>query len=75
MYDEFTLNSDTTLGAQCVEVIEFLKGLTEKIRSLDRAIGQTDLDSIGQAVNDLEQSQLAIVRLENTIKEIAERAG
>ena len=75
LYQEFMLSSDTRLGEQCVEVIEFLRGVTEKIRSLDRAIGETDLESIGQAVNDLEQSQLAIIRLENTIKEIAERAA
>ena len=75
LYKEFMLNNDTRLGGQCNEVLEFLRGLTEKIRSLDRAIGETDLESIDQAVNDLEQSQLAIIRLENTIKEIAERAA
>ena len=75
LYEEFMLNNETTIGAQCVEVVAFLKGLTGNIHSLDQAIGQTDLESISQAVNDLEQSQLAIIRLENTIREIAERAA
>ena len=68
---EFMLERESTLGAQCGEVIVFLRELVAKIESLDEAISQTDTKLISQAVNDLEQSQLAIIRLENTIKMIA----
>ena len=68
---EFMLQRGSTLEAQSGEVIVFLRELVAKIESLDEAISQTDTESISQAVNDLEQSQLAIIRLENTIKAIA----
>ena len=68
---EFMLQRESTLGAQCGEVIVFLRELVAKIESLDEAISQTDTELVSQAVNDLEQSQLAIIRLENTIKGIA----
>ena len=71
LFREFMLHKGTTLGAQCIEVIQFLRSLTSKMHSLDEAISQTDLELISQAVNDLEQSQLAIVRMETTIKAIA----
>ena len=71
---EFMLQRGSTLQVQCVEVNQFLRSLTLKITSLDEAISQTDPESIAQAVNELEQSQLAITRLENTIKDMANPA-
>lgn len=72
---EFMLQRESTLGAQCNEVVDFLNGLVQKIKSLDEAISRTNTELISQAVNDLEQSQLAIIRLENTIKGIANPEG
>lgn len=71
LFHEFMFHNESTLGSQCSEVIRFLRELIQKMKSLDEAIGQTDAESMEQAINDLEQSQLAIIRLENTIKELA----
>ena len=70
---QFLLNNNTRPGSYFSDVVVFLNGLSEKISSLDEAISQTDLDLINQAKHELEQSQLAIMRLENAIKAIAGR--
>lgn len=71
LFREFATSKSSTLGRRCIEVIQFLRELNSKIRVLDEAISQTDSDLINQAVNNLEQSQLAIIRLEHTIKGMA----
>ena len=71
---EFMLQRGSTLQVKCVEVNHFLGSLTLKVTSLDEAISQTDPELIAQAVSELEQSQLAITRLENTIKDMANPA-
>ena len=71
LFRAFTTSKRSTLGMRCIEVIQFLRELNSKIRVLDEAISQTDSDLINQAVNNLEQSQLAIIRLEHTIKGMA----
>ena len=71
---QFLLNRNTRPGSHFRDVAEFLNGLSAKISSLDEAISQTDLDLINQAKHELEQSQLAIMRLENVIKAIAGRS-
>ena len=71
---QFLLDKNTRPGSHFSDVVEFLNGLSEKISSLDEAISQTELDLIDQAKHELEQSQLAIMRLENAIKAIARRS-
>ena len=71
---EFMLDKNTRPGTHFQELAEFLHGLSAKIVTLDEAFGQTDLELINQAINELEQSQLAVMRLENAIKRVADRS-
>ena len=71
IFEEFLLQDSLRPGAQLADVTKFLDGLSSKINFLDEAIGKTDFALMDQAVNGLEQSQLAVMRLENAIKEVA----
>ena len=62
-------SDDYSLGNECAEILRLLREFGGNLLKLDKAIGETDIDLIQQAVNSLEQQQLAIMRLENAIKE------
>ena len=70
LFKEFHLDREIALGSQCYQTMKLLGQLGSKIQSADSAIGDTDLEQIAQAVHDLEQIRLAILRIENTIKEM-----
>ena len=65
---EFHLSRESSLGARCQEVGLLLEGLGAKIHAVDDAIGGTDLDAMKLAANDLEQLQLLLLQLEETIR-------
>ncbi len=73
LFREFYLDRGVTLGAQCYQIMNLLGQFGKKVQSVDNAIGDTDLDQIAQAIHDLEQIRLAILRIENTIKEMTNR--
>lgn len=62
-------SGDYSLGNECAEILRLLREFGDNLLELDKAIGETDVDLIQQSVNGLEQQQLAIMRLENAIKE------
>lgn len=68
LFRDFGIHKGSTLGTRFGEIMQFLRDLHKKLGALDEAISQTDTDMISQAANELEQLQLAIIRLENTIK-------
>ena len=68
--NEFMLDRRFKPGTHFNELAVFLHGLSEKIQALDEAFSQTDFELIDQAINELEQSKLAVMRLENAIKGI-----
>ena len=45
-----------------------LSQLGSKIQAVDDAIGTTNLEAIKSAVNDLEQLQLSVLQVEETIR-------
>ena len=51
-----------------MEIIVALGEFKEKLDSLDEAIGRTDIDLINEAVHDLKQIQLGVLRVEDTIQ-------
>ena len=73
LFSEFHLDREIALGFQCYQVMTHLRQLGSKIKFVDDAIGDTDLDQIAQAVHDLEQIRLAILRIQNTIREMTNR--
>ena len=68
---EFHLNREYSLGARTQEIFLALRDFRAKFNDLDAAIGNTDLDSIAAAVHDLKQIQLAVLRVEDAVVEIA----
>lgn len=69
---EFRLNREYSLGARIHEIALALRDFRAKFNELDAAIGNTDLDSISAAVHDLRQVQLAVLRVEDVVVEMAE---
>lgn len=65
-------SDDYSLGNECAEILRLLREFGGNLLELDKAIGETDVDLIRQSVSGLEQQQLAIMRLENAIKEQSE---
>ena len=62
-------SDDYSLGNECAEILRLLQEFGDNLIELDKAIGETDVDLIQQSVAGLEKQQLAIMRLENAIKE------
>ena len=69
-FREFHLNKQSPLGYQCNEIAVFLNELNSKIQAVDNAIGGTNLEAIKLAVNDLEQLQLSVLQVEETIRKM-----
>ena len=51
-----------------MEIIVALGEIKKKLDSLDEAIGRTDIELINEAVYDLKQIQLGVLRVEDTIQ-------
>ena len=71
LFDRFHLTRESNLGNQLRELILMLNDFEAKINVLDDAISNTDLDEIGNAVQDLKQMQLAVFRIEDAIRTTA----
>ncbi len=69
---EFHLNRDATLGLRIREVGLALGGFGKKLGDLDEAFARTDLAVINAAIRDLKQIQLAVIRVEDTIRTMAQ---
>ena len=70
LFGEFYLDRESPLGASVREVVLLLEGLETRIRAVDKAIGQTNLGAIENAVRSLEQSQLSVLQVEETIRKM-----
>ena len=73
LYRDFHLDGSLPPGKECSEIITFFNQVAEKINAVDNAIGAIDLDAIAQIIHDLEQIQLAIIRLEDVVKDMIAR--
>ena len=71
LFEEFHLSRDSTLGSRIREIILALEDFGRKLLALDAAMGQTDLAVITEAVQNLRQIQLAVLRVEDTIRTMA----
>ena len=71
LFNEFQINNQSALGAQREEVSLFLNELGSRIRAIDNAIGETDSSLIEEAASDLEQLQISVLQLEETIRSLA----
>ena len=73
IYSEFHLDQGHSPGRECYEINQLFQQVSEKINAVDNAIGAIDLDAIAQIIHDLEQIQLAIIRLEDAVKDMIAR--
>ena len=68
LYSEFRLDQQSTLGSRATEVALTLTEFGEKLDALDDAISHTDISMMNEAIQNLKQVQLAILRLEDSIR-------
>ncbi len=68
---EFHLSQPGPLGLRVGEISEALGEFEKSLKTLDDAIGRTDLALIPQAVESLKQIQLAVLRLDDVVKTMA----
>lgn len=67
---EFRLDRDSTLGTRTRDIILALNEFKSKLEALNEAIGRTDIDLIKEAVHELEQVQLAVLRVEGAVRDM-----
>ena len=70
-FRDFHLDREATLGSRVREIMQALGKFEKKLSELDEAIGDTNLSSISGAVTDLNQIQLAVLRVEDTVRTLA----
>lgn len=68
IFRKFSLDRDSTLGSRVREIIISLEDFGKKLAALDAAFANTDLTLIIESVHNLKQIQLAVLRVEDTIK-------
>ena len=64
----FHLGPGTAMGTRIQDLSQALRDFQSKISDLDVAIGDTDLQRIGEAVDELKQIQLSLQRVEDAIQ-------
>jgi hypothetical protein len=69
--NQFSLNRESMLGGRTREIMLGLAEFEKNLAALDQAIGLTDLDLITEAVSNLKQIQLSVLRVEDTIRSMA----
>ena len=73
LFGDFHLSRGTALGGRTREIILALGEFRTKLNALDEAFGRTDLESMTEAVHDLKQVQLAVLRVEDTLRAMTTR--
>ena len=65
---DFQLNDRYSLGKECSEIAKYFKQVARQIQAAENAIGSIDLDTISQVAANLEQIQLAVLRVEDAVR-------
>ena len=68
LFRDFQLNKRYSLGKECSEIAGYFNQVAEKIATAENAIGSINLEAIAQVTRDLEQIQLAVLRIEDAVK-------
>lgn len=68
IFGKFSLDRNSTLGSRVREIIVSLEDFGNKLAALDAAFASTDLTLISEAAHNLKQIQLAVLRVEDTIR-------
>lgn len=74
LLQEFRLDGNWNLGAHGWEIQRSLEEFRSRISDLSRAISRIDLERMNRAVSDLKQIQLAVLRVEDSIRSMTVRS-
>ena len=68
LFKDFHLNGEHPLVKECSEIAGYFGQVARQIETVENAIGSVDLDTIAQVARNLEQIQLAVLRIEDAVK-------
>lgn len=68
LFRDFQLDEQYSLGKECSEIAKYFNQVTRQIQAAEKAIGNIDLDTITQVTANLEQIQLAVLRIEDAVR-------
>lgn len=66
----YQLGSSSALGAETARLSRTLALFQEKVQGFDEALGSTNMDEIKKALKDLQQAQLAVLRVEAELRSV-----
>ena len=70
LFGEYHFTEESPLGSPILEVILLLREVeTKKIDEMDRAISQTDMESIRAVARDFDLLQISVLRARETIRQ------
>ena len=75
LFRDFHLNGEYSLGKECSEIWGYFSQVTEQIANAENAIGNVNLEAIAQVARNLEQIQLAVLRIEDAVKNMRGKRG
>ncbi len=73
LFRDFHLHKQSRLGAHCHEVFLVLQDVDSKVKGIDAAIGQTDAEEVTSAINSLENLQMAVLQVEETMRSLVSK--
>lgn len=68
LFRDFQLSDRYSLGKECSEIAGHFKQVARQIQAAENAIGNIDLDTISQVAANLEQIQIAVLRVEDAVR-------
>ena len=68
LFEDFKLGRQSTLGARTREIILALDEFRQKLQVLDKAMSSTDMEMINEALSNLKQIHLAVLRVEDVAR-------
>ena len=68
LYSDFHLDKRYSLGEECLEIVGYFRQVAEQIATAENAIGSIDFETMAHVTRDLEQIQLAVLRIEDAVK-------
>ena len=75
LYRDFHLNKQYSLGKECSEIATYFGEVVRQIHAAENAIGSVNLEAIAQVTRNLEQIQLAVLRIEDAVKNMRGKRG
>lgn len=72
---DFHLSGESSLGKECSEIAGYFRQVAEQIETAENAIGSIDFETMAHVTRNLEQIQLAVLRIEDAVKNMRGKRG